>query len=510
MENRKREAGILMPVFSLPGDYGIGSFGKEAREFVDLLSETGNGIWQVLPMGPTGFRDSPYQSFSAFAGNPYFIDLEILEKEGLLSEADLALEREAFLSSEEKVDYGLVYERRYPLLRKAYENWKEMGGNPEELLAKCSRESFDYCLFMAIKEHFEGKAWVHFPKAYRDKEDSVIEGFIEDNKDKIAFYAFMQWKYDLQWKALQDYAHEKGIKIFGDIPIYCAMDSAEVWGNRAMFDFHSAGNQTAEEEGYPGFVAGVPPDAFSLTGQLWGNPLYDWEAQKKDGYRFWCKRMDYCFNQFDLLRVDHFRGFEAYYAVPYGEETAVHGEWRKGPGKDLFEALQRHFQDKKPEIIAEDLGIITEEVRELMQETGYPGMKVLQFAFGSDYENVYLPHMYKNDNSVIYTGTHDNDTLKHWFQSMGDEERNRIYHYLSRSHNDWNAMPELLIKTALASTSYLCIIPAADYLGLLSEGRINTPGTAMGNWQWRMKKGAFSEEKKRMMKDFLYCYGRTC
>ena len=509
MEKRKREAGILMPIFSLPGDYGIGSFGKEAREFVDLLSETGNRVWQVLPMGPTGFGDSPYQSFSTFAGNPYFIDLESLAKEGLLTEEDLNLEREAFISSREKIDYGLVYSRRFPLLRKAYENWKGTGGKPEELLASCSRESFDYCLFMALKEKFLGKAWIDFPKAYRNKEDSAIESFIEENKDKIAYYAFMQWKYDQQWKALQDYAHEKGIRIFGDIPIYCAMDSADVWGNRKMFDFHSEGNKMAEEKGYPGFVAGVPPDAFSETGQLWGNPLYDWDEQKKDGYSWWCKRMEYCFSRYDLLRVDHFRGFEAYYAVPYGEETAINGEWRKGPDKALFAAFQKYFQNKTLEIIAEDLGVITEEVRELMQEVGYPGMKVLQFAFGSDYKNVYLPHMYKDDNSVIYTGTHDNDTLKNWFQSVGEEERNRIYHYLSRSQNDWDAMPELLIKTALASTSYLCIIPAADYLGLLSDGRINTPGTEVGNWQWRMKKGEFSEDKKRIMKDLIYCYGRA-
>ena len=344
----------------------------------------------------------------------------------------------------------------------------------------------------------------------------------------MAFYAFMQWKAESQWKAIQDYAHERGVLIFGDLPIYCAMDSADVWGNRKIFDFSWEGRklkkeepeetpekeqekqdiQSIEEKGYPGFVAGVPPDAFSATGQLWGNPLYDWEEQAKDNYSFWCKRMEYCFSMYDLIRIDHFRGFEAYYAVPFGEETAVNGSWRKGPGIALFDALHRYFQKESLPVIAEDLGIITEEVRELMRKTAYPGMKVLQFAFGGDYENDYLPHMFQDNHSVMYTGTHDNDTLRNWFETLGEEERNRIYRYLSRSQNDWNAMTELLIKEALSATSYLCIIPAGDYLELLSEGRINAPGTDEGNWQWRMKQDAFSPERKKIMRDMLETYGR--
>ena len=544
MKNRIREAGILMPVFSLSGEYGIGSFGKEAREFVDLLQETGNRIWQVLPMGPTGFGDSPYQSFSTFAGNPYFIDLPSLKEEGYLTEEDLIEEREVFASRNEKIDYGLVYTRRFPTLRKAYDNWKKRGGDIEQLLAGRSKESFDYCLFMALKEKFNGAPWLEFPKEYRDKEETAIKQFITENKVEIAFYAFMQWQYDTQWKAIQDYAHEKGIRILGDIPIYCAMDSADVWGNRQMFDFSWKERnieaecardieqqpkvegdliedcaeqfalekrrilEEAEAKGYPGFVAGVPPDAFSATGQLWGNPLYDWKEQEKDNFAWWCKRMEYCFSQFDLLRVDHFRGFEGYYAVPYADQTAINGAWRKGPGIDLFNAFQKHFQNKELPIIAEDLGVITEEVRELMESVGYPGMKVLQFAFDSDFENVYLPHMFTDNNSVIYTGTHDNDTLKNWFEPLGDYSRNSIYRYLSRSQNDWNAISELLIKEALSSTSFLAIIPAGDYLELPAEGRINAPGTEMGNWQWRMKKAAFSEEKKKIMKEMLETYGR--
>jgi len=351
---------------------------------------------------------------------------------------------------------------------------------------------------------------------------------LEEHKDEVAYYAFMQWKAESQWKAIQDYAHERGVLIFGDLPIYCAMDSADVWGNRKIFDFSWEGRelkkeepeesseqeqekqdiQFAEEKGYPGFVAGVPPDAFSATGQLWGNPLYDWEEQAKDNYSFWCKRMEYCFSLYDLIRIDHFRGFEAYYAVPFGEETAVNGSWRKGPGIALFDAFHRYFQKESLPVIAEDLGVITEEVRELMRKTAYPGMKVLQFAFGGDYENDYLPHMFQDNKSVMYTGTHDNDTLRNWFETLGEEERGKIYRYLSRSQNDWNAMTELLIKEALSATSYLCIIPAGDYLELLSEGRINAPGTDAGNWQWRMKKHAFSPERKKIMRDMLETYGR--
>ena len=515
MKNRQREAGILMPIFSLAGEYGIGSFGKEARDFVDLLQETGNRIWQILPMGPTGFGDSPYQSFSTFAGNPYFIDLPTLKDEGLLTEEDLMVERESFSSCKDKIDYGLLYTRRFPTLRKAYENWKIKGGDVDSLLATRSKESFDYCLFMALKGKFDGRSWLEFPKEYRNKEASAIERFIEENKDEIAFYAFMQQQYEKQWKALQDYAHEREIRILGDIPIYCAMDSADVWGNRKMFDFSWKGRNIKEEsardmeaKGYPGFVAGVPPDAFSETGQLWGNPLYDWEAQEKDNYAWWCRRMEYCFSRFDLLRVDHFRGFEGYYAVPYAAKTAINGEWRKGPGLALFEAFQKYFNKKELPMIAEDLGVITEGVRDIIRAVGCPGMKVLQFAFDSDFENVYLPHMYEDNNSVIYTGTHDNDTLKHWFETVSEDSRNRIYRYLSRSHNDWNAMTELLIKKALSATSFLAVIPAGDYLELSAEGRINAPGTDEGNWQWRMEKNAFTEEKKAVMREMLRTYGR--
>ena len=292
--DKTRSAGILMPVFSLPGEYGIGSFGKDAEEFIDIVAETGNRVWQVLPMGPTSYGDSPYQSFSSFAINPYYIDLEGLKEEGLLTEEELKEEKEAFLSSSEKIDYGLLYQRRYPLLRKAYERWKAAGGNPDTLLAERRKENLDYCLFMALKDSFEGSAWPDFPKEFRDKEESALKSFLEEHKDEVAYYAFMQWKAESQWKAIQDYAHERGVLIFGDLPIYCAMDSADVWGNRKIFDFSWEGRelkkeepeesseqeqekqdiQFAEEKGYPGFVAGVPPDAFSATGQLWGNPLY--------------------------------------------------------------------------------------------------------------------------------------------------------------------------------------------------------------------------------------------
>lgn len=494
---KKREAGVLLPLFSLPGEEGIGTMGKEARAFIDFLAETGNRVWQILPMGPTGYGDSPYQSFSAFAGNPYFIDLESLKEEGLLEEADL--EKERFKESKEKISYGLLYELKHKILRKAYENWLSKGGNLSVLLEGRSKENFDYCLFMALKDFFNGIPWLSFEKPYRDKDQATIEKFLEEHKQEVGYYAFLQMQYDKQWQALLAYAHEKDILIFGDIPIYCAMDSADAWGNRGLFQF--------DETGYPSSVAGVPPDAFSETGQLWGNPLYDWEKHKAEGYAWWCKRMEYCLNQFDLLRVDHFRGFESYYAVEYGAETAMVGEWREGPGFGLFQAIQKHFQKEELPIIAEDLGVITKEVEELIAKTGFPGMKILQFAF-SDFENVYLPHMLQDSNSVYYTGTHDNDTLRNWFETLSDWERGNVYHYLSRSQNDWNAMTELLIKTALSSISYLCIIPAGDYLECGAEGRINAPGTAEGNWQWRLPENAFSEEKKALISDLLRTYGR--
>ncbi len=493
-----KRAGMLLPVFSLPGKYGIGTLGKEAFRFIDLLSETGNSVWQVLPMGPTGFGDSPYQSFSAFAGNPYFVDLETLTEEKLLTEADCAGADSG--EDECRIDYEKIYNSRRALLFKAYENWLLLGNNASDLVKKLRPETLEYCVFMAIKTEEKGASWNVWPEELRDCGKTAVAAFRASHEKEIGFHAFVQMKFEEQWAAVRSYAAEKGIQILGDIPIYCAPDSADAWAHRELFQFDALA--------HPKSVAGVPPDAFSATGQLWGNPLYDWDMHKKTGYSWWLARLTYCLSLYDALRVDHFRGFEAYYSVPYGEETAENGRWVDGPGMSLFNAMYTHFGTRKLPIIAEDLGVITDSVRALMEETGFPGMKVLQFAFDAGSGNAYLPHNFTTPNCICYTGTHDNDTLRHWFETLPDGIRNYIYQYLSRSGNDWNAMPELLIKTAMGTIADTVIIPAGDYLNLGAEGRINQPGTSGSNWQWRMKADAFTEQKKQVISQIVGVYGR--
>ena len=557
-----------MPVFSLPGKYGIGTLGQEAYRFIDLLCETGHKIWQILPMGPTGFGDSPYQSFSAFAGNPYFVDLEMLIEEGLLTAEELAdpeafdfgdavdypalgraeaaakiqkLQQEASVvtstekttaksapaiwfkhdadvafrdlrrwrkqpvnddaaDSMERVNYGKLYHSKTKALKLAYTRFKEQGGEVEALLAELRPETIEYCVFMAIKDSLSGASWDVWPEELRDCDPKAVEAFRAAHEDEVGFYAFVQYEFNKQWAALRAYAKLRGIEILGDIPIYCAPDSADAWAHRELFQY--------TKDGHPSKVAGVPPDAFSATGQLWGNPLYDWAAHKKTNYAWWCARMEYCLGMYDCLRVDHFRGFEAYYAVPFGDETAKNGTWVKGPGMGLFRAMYKHFGTKDLPIVAEDLGIITDEVRKLMTETGFPGMKVLQFAWDSGAGNAYLPHNFTTPNCVCYTGTHDNDTLRHWFETIPDWQRGYMYQYMSRSGNDWNAMPELLIKRAMGSIANTVIVPAADYLGLGAEGRVNQPGTSGNNWQWRMVEDAFTEHEKQVMVGILRTYDR--
>ena len=528
-----KKAGILMPVFSLPGKYGIGTLGEEAYRFIDLLCETGNKIWQILPMGPTGFGDSPYQAFSAFAGNPYFVDLDLLVEEGLLSREELA-DPEAFdfgdavdyaalaraegaaraqkqpanvrqeagvsVDSIERVNYGKLYSSKNKALKLAFTHFKEQGGDVCALFAELRPETVEYCVFMAIKDSLSGASWDVWPEELRDCDPKAVAAFRAEHADEVGFYAFVQYEFNRQWAALRSYAAARGIEILGDIPIYCAPDSADTWAHRELFQY--------TKDGHPSKVAGVPPDAFSATGQLWGNPLYDWAAHKKTKYAWWCARMEYCLSMYDCLRVDHFRGFEAYYAVPFGEDTAENGAWVKGPGMGLFRAMYQHFGTKDLPIIAEDLGVITDEVRKLMAETGFPGMKVLQFAWDSGAGNAYLPHNFTTPNCVCYTGTHDNDTLRHWFETIPDWQRDYMYQYMSRSGNDWNAMQELLIKRAMASIADTVIVPAADYLGLGGDARINQPGTSGQNWQWRMTEDAFTEHEKQVICGILRTYDR--
>lgn len=487
-----RECGILLPISSLPSHYGIGAFSKEAYEFTDMLAEAGQQYWQILPLGPTGYGDSPYQSFSAFAGNPYFIDLESLIQEGLLTREEC--EAVDFGNNPRYIDYEKMYYGRFPVLRKAFDRWKEKGSLSKE---KLSTETEEYCFYMAVKNHFQGKCWAEWDEDIRMRKPEAVEKYEKELEDDICFYEFQQLKFQEQWNKLKKYANEKGIKIIGDIPIYVAFDSADSWFHPELFQF--------DEKRMPIGVAGCPPDGFSATGQLWGNPLYDWEYHKKTGYAWWIKRMAYCFRLYDMVRVDHFRGFDEYYAIPYGEETAVKGEWEKGPGLELFETIKEKLGSL--DIIAEDLGFLTPSVLKLVEDTGFPGMKVLEFAFYADGKSTYLPYHYK-ENSVVYTGTHDNDTLKSWYETMQPWDREFVHRYLGNYHTKPEEIHWDIIRAAMASVAKLAVIPLQDYLGLGREARMNEPSTLGLNWKWRMFPGEFSHELAEKCRDMAWVFGR--
>ena len=492
-----RQSGILMPVASLPGKYGIGTFGKESYRFVDMLKEAGQSFWQILPLGPTGYGDSPYQSFSTFAGNPYFIDPEILIEEGLLTakEADSF----DFGAKADTIDYGKIYNSRFKMLKKAFARFdasKEKG-----YAAFCKKNGFwleDYALYMSVKNSLGGISFIEWDEPVRKRDKKTLDTYRVKFSKEIEFYKFLQYKFITQWKALKRYANRSGIKIIGDIPIYVAFDSADTWADPKLFQFDGSG--------YPTAVAGCPPDGFSPTGQLWGNPLYDWEYHKKTGYKWWIRRIRHCFELYDVVRVDHFRGFDAYYAIPYKDKTAEFGKWMKGPGYDLFGTIKRTLGDV--DVIAEDLGFLTDSVLKLVKRTGYPGMKVLQFAFDSREDSDYLPHNY-GPNTVVYTGTHDNDTTVGWFSDMKAADRRMAMKYLNRS--DFSSDKDLtrsFIKLAMGSVSALCIIPMQDWLALGSSARINTPATLGGNWVWRMKQGAFTKKLAKDIRDITGLYAR--
>ncbi len=496
-----RECGILLPVASLPSRYGIGAFSREAYDFIDDLKEAGQNYWQILPLGPTGYGDSPYQSFSAFAGNPYFIDPEQLIGDGLLTaeECDGA----CFGQGSRYVDYGAVYAGRFPVLKKAYIRWKERteaaGEDVDAVLTKdLCEETKEYCLYAAVKRSFGEKSWDEWDEDIRLREPEALGRLRKELKEEIRFYEFQQMMFGKQWKALKEYAHSRGIRIIGDIPIYVAFDSADSWFHPELFQF--------DERLRPTAVAGVPPDAFSDTGQLWGNPLYRWDYHEKTGFAWWMRRLRYCFDLYDVVRIDHFRGFEKYYAVPAGAESAVKGKWEKGPGFAFFEKMKEVFGS--PDIIAEDLGLLTPEVLELVERTGFPGMKVLQFAFDSGEKNPYLPCYYPK-NCVVYTGTHDNDTLRGWYDTVSPSVRRFAAEYMHNGNTPWDEMHWDFIRLAVSSAADLCVIPMQDYLGLGWEARINTPSTLGGNWEWRMKKGEFTPELKRRCREINRLYGRV-
>ncbi|MCQ2535827.1 MAG: 4-alpha-glucanotransferase [Lachnospiraceae bacterium] len=476
-----RSSGILLPVASLPGKYGIGSFSKEAYKFVDDLKEAGQNYWQILPLGPTGYGDSPYQSFSTFAGNPYFIDLDTLIEEGLLKESEV--NSYDWGSNKSYIDYEKIWLSRFKVLKIAFERFD---ADDKEYRAFTEDNSFwldDYALYMAVKNSFGGVSFIEWDEDIRKRDSKAIEKYKEELKEEIEFYKFQQFKFNEQWNKLKAYANKNGIKIIGDIPIYVAFDSADTWANPELFQF--------DEEGLPTGVAGCPPDAFSATGQLWGNPLYRWDYHKKTDYEWWIKRIKNCYKLYDVVRIDHFRGFDEYYNIPYGDSTAEFGKWEKGPGIELFKAIKKELGEI--DIIAEDLGFLTESVLELVKETGYPGMKVLEFAFDSREESDYLPHNYTN-NSVVYTGTHDNNTLKGWFNELTKEDKAFVFKYLDKKKLKKKTLHWDFIRLAMGSVANLCVIPVQDYLGLGAEARINTPSTLGNNWKWRMSEGALSKE----------------
>ncbi|WP_167954680.1 4-alpha-glucanotransferase [Anaerosporobacter faecicola] len=491
-----RASGILLPITSLPSAYGIGTFSKEAYAFVDFLEKAGQKYWQVLPFGSTGYGDSPYQSFSTFAGNPYFVDLETLISKGLLKkeECDAA----DFGTCPQHVEYEKIYFSRFDLLRKAYDRFKTW--NLTEFLEFCKEQEAwlqDYSMFMAIKNHFNDcgiDEWEHDIRVRTPEALLYYENLLADD---IQFYKFIQFEFFTQWSRLKQYANDKGIKIIGDIPIYVAYDSADAWANKELFQF--------DEQGKPIAVAGCPPDSFAATGQLWGNPLYNWDYHKQTGYQWWIKRIAFCFQLYDVVRVDHFRGFDEYYSIPYGAKDAVNGHWEQGPGLDIFTHIKEALGDVS--IIAEDLGFLTDRSRKLVADCGYPGMKIIQFAFDSREESDYLPHNY-NKNCVVYTGTHDNDTVVGWYENLLEQDQEYAREYLNGIAVDPEHIAWDFIKLTLASVADLAIIPMQDYLGLGSKARINTPSTLGGNWIWRMEQNSIQPDLAEKIYRVTKLYGR--
>jgi 4-alpha-glucanotransferase len=505
----KRKAGIVLHPTSLPGGAGIGDLGPEAYRFADFLAGAGIEVWQVLPLGPTGYGDSPYQALSAFAGNPMLISLEALVADGLLSRDDL-VDLPEF--PEVHVDFSAASHAKLPLLKKAAENFVSHGhqGIRDEFSAFCWNQRQwldDYALFRAAKDAHDGVQWTRWARDIAVREQGAVERWTAEVAEEIETRKLWQFLFFRQWNGLKRYCNERDVELMGDVPIFVAHDSAEVWAHREWFDLGDLGQANA--------VAGVPPDYFSETGQLWGNPLYRWDVMAQDGYTWWVDRMKAALELVDLIRLDHFRGFEAYWRVSANETTAINGEWVKGPGAQFFESLQESLGELP--LIAEDLGVITPEVEELRDTFGYPGMAILQFAFGSDSQSSdFIPHNVKR-NVAFYTGTHDNDTVVGWWstedegdstRSMEEVNREREFakRYLNTSGQEihWD-----FIRAVIASVGRLAIIPAQDLLGLGSEARMNLPGSPSGNWTWRVEAGALNEEIRERLRELLVLYGRT-
>lgn len=492
----KRGSGIIMHISSLPGKYGIGTFGKEAYEFADFLKRSGQSYWQILPLGQTSYGNSPYQSFSAFAGNPYFIDFDILEKNGLLSKSDY--DQIDFGNQLENIDYEKIFIEKMKILRLAYKNSK--GNNQNEFYKFQQEEAFwleDYSFFMALKTKFNLSSFQTWDDSIRLREKESLDDYKQILSDEILFWKFIQYEFFKQWKELKEYVNKLGIQIIGDIPIYVSEDSSDLWSNSKIF-------MLDDNSLKPIKVAGCPPDVFSATGQLWGNPIYNWGYLEETNYKWWIDRIKHSLKLYDVIRIDHFRGFEAYWSVPYGEKTAQNGEWVKGPEMKLFNAIKKELGDIA--IIAEDLGMLTKETVEFKENTGFPGMKVLEFAFSGESQNLYLPHNYEK-NCVAYTGTHDNDTVRGWLETTGSKsEVNNAIEYLKLTEDEgynWG-----FIRGIWSSVADTSIALMQDFLNLGNETRINLPSTIGNNWSWRMQEGVLTNELASKIYRLTKIYGR--
>ncbi len=492
----KRSSGILLHPTSLPGPYGIGSLGGEAYKFIDFLNTARQTVWQILPLGPTGYGDSPYSAFSAFAGNPMLICLERLVEAGDLDAEDLA----GVSMGEGEAHFGFVHGFKGRLLHKASQRFRKQASAERRNAFDtfCAKQGYwldDYALFQALRRHFADKPWYDWPQEIRLRKPSAVTEWKERLEEAVCYHRYVQFVFFDQWLALKDYANSRDIKIMGDLPIFVALDSADVWANPGQFRL--------DEQGRPTHVAGVPPDYFSSTGQRWGNPLYRWESMASDGYSWWLARFRWNLVLTDLVRIDHFRGFEACWVIPAEEETAINGQWEKVPGDELFQTLFDCLGDAP--IVAEDLGVITPEVEALRDRFGFPGMKILQFAFGSGPQNPYLPHNLQR-NCIVYTGTHDNNTTAGWWHDLDTTERNQVLAYLGADGKDiaWQ-----LVRVAMASVAELCICPLQDILSLGGQARMNAPGTSKGNWGWRLQTEMLNGEIEERLATLTNTYGRA-
>lgn len=493
IKQKNRFAGILMPIFSLPSNYGIGTLGKEAYKFIDFLADAKQTYWQVLPLGPTGFGDSPYQTLSSFAGNPYFIDLDMLKEEGLIENSDL---KSLCIKNESKINYSWLFNNRLKILYKAYTKGIKIDKHNLVTFIKNNNSIHDYAVYYSIKEYFDMKTWVEWPDiSIKKREPNALKKYCEKLKDRIEFYEYTQFLFFKQFNKLKDYMKLKGIKLIGDIPMYVPLDSCDCWINPECFDLN--------DQFFPKAIAGVPPDYFSRNGQLWGNPLYNYKNMKKNNYQWWVNRISGSIKLYDVIRIDHFRGFETYWSIPYGNKNAKNGKWVKGPNIELLNVFKDKY--KNVEFIAEDLGCHTSGVQKLLDESGFPGMKILEFGFDYRGMSSHAPHNYI-ENSVCYVGTHDNSTIIGWLKSANKKDVCYALKYLGiedKNNFNWN-----MIIAGMSSVSKIFIAQLQDYLGLDDRARINKPGTFGNNWKWRLKKGQINKKLAHKIKEYTIMYDR--